>query len=92
MSNNIVVISEDRLKEIIKEVLPSGAKVSPEDKYVTTEQLSKIMKVSPQMINTYKNTYGMTGDQGENLWDWEEAIRWRREVYSKITKANRASK
>jgi hypothetical protein len=90
--SEIIVITEERLKEIIREVLPSGTKISPEDKYVTTEQLTKILKVSAQMINTYKNDYGMTGSQGENLWDWEECLRWRREEYSKITRSNRKPK
>jgi hypothetical protein len=84
----IIVITEDRLREIIKDVIPNGEKLSPEDRYVTTEQLAKIMKVSPQMINTYKGM-GMFGYCGENLWEWPEAIRWRRDVYSKVTSSNR---
>jgi hypothetical protein len=88
----IVVITEERLRQIIKEELPSGEKVSPEDQYVTTEQLARIMKVSVQMINTYKNDYGMTGSQGENLWDYIEAMKWRREIYAQITKSNRKKK
>lgn len=84
----IIVITEDRLREIIKDVIPNGEKLSPEDRYVTTEQLSKIMKVSVQMINTYKGM-GMYGHCGENLWDWTEAIRWRRDVYSQVTSSNR---
>jgi hypothetical protein len=91
MANEIIVISEDRLREIIKDIIPNGEKLSPEDRYVTTDQLAKIMKVSPQMIHTYK-TYGMYGNQGENLWDWPEAIRWRRDVYAKTTGSNRKKK
>lgn len=79
----LIAISEDRLREIIRESIPGGEKISPEDRYVTTEQLSKIMKVSPQMINQYKQVYGMTGDYGENLWDWQEALRWRKEHFAK---------
>lgn len=89
---NTIVMSEERFREILKEEIPDGNKVSPEDQYVTTRQLSKIMKVSVQMINTYKNDYGMTGSQGENLWDWIEALRWRREVYSKLTSTHRQRK
>jgi hypothetical protein len=87
----IIVMTEERLREIIKDVLPNGEKLSPEDRYVTTEQLSKIMKVSPQMINTYKGM-GMFGYCGENLWDWPEAIRWRRDVYSQVTSSNRKTR
>jgi signal transduction histidine kinase len=88
MANEIIVISEDRLRQIIKDVIPNGEKLSPEDQFVTTEQLAKIMKVSPQMINTYKGM-GMFGYNGENLWEWTESLRWRRDVYSKITNSNR---
>jgi hypothetical protein len=87
----LIVITEERLKQIIKEALPSGEKVSPEERYVTTEQLSKIMKVSIQMIHTYKSM-GMYGHMGENLWEWTESIRWRKEVYSKVTSSNRKKK
>jgi hypothetical protein len=87
----IIVITEDRLRELIKDVIPNGDKLSPEDRYVTTEQLSKIIKVGVTMINTYKDM-GMYGFCGENLWDWPECIRWKRDVYSKITGANRRKK
>jgi hypothetical protein len=90
MANEIIVISEDRLRQIIKDVIPNGEKLSPEDRYVTTDQLSKIMKVSVQQICNMK-TLGM-GDYaafGENLWDWVLALKWRKEIYGKITGANR---
>lgn len=83
MTQQIIVITEDRLREIIREEAPEGKKISPQDQYVTTEELSKIMKVSPQMINSYKNDYGMTGDYGENLWDWQIALGWRKEYFAK---------
>jgi hypothetical protein len=70
--------------------LPKGEQINPEEQYVTTEVLAKIMKVSVQQINNMKKL-GM-GDEaayGENLWDWRLALKWRKEVYGKITRQKR---
>lgn len=88
--SEIIVMTEERLRQIIKESIPAADKISPEDKYVTTEQLAKIFKVAVSTIHKYKDL-GMDeyGFHGENLWDWTQALWWRTHIYPKLTQGNR---
>lgn len=88
MEKGIILITEDRLREIIKESIPNAEKLSPEERYVTSSDLAKILKVSVSHLHYFKEL-GMWGYCGENLWEWQESIRWKTEVYSQITKSNR---
>jgi hypothetical protein len=86
--DKIIVATTEELKQMIKECIPASDKLSPEERYVTTEELSKILKISVSHVH-YLAGLGMYGDCGENLWEWQECIRWKKDVYSKITKGNR---
>lgn len=86
--NKIIVTTKEELREIIKDALPDGEKISPEERYVTTEDLCKIMKVSPQTISDYRS-YGMWGNFGDNLWEWSECLKWRRDEWPKVTGGNK---
>jgi hypothetical protein len=87
------LITNFTLGEVTQHIIshmPKGDYISPEERYISTEALAKIMKVSVQQICNMK-TLGMGeyAAYGENLWDWVLALEWRKKIYGKVTGENR---
>jgi hypothetical protein len=86
--------TEERLKEIFREAIREEKAETPEERYITTERLAEIMKVSVQMINNYKQMakYQMPGAHGENLWDWKVCLEWRKKHFEKNNRGGKRQK
>jgi hypothetical protein len=70
--------------EHILSKMPNGEKIHPEDRYVKTQKLKEIMKVSGSMI-CEMGEMGMKdyAGYGDDLWDYVKALEWRKEIYYK---------